>query len=143
MTKHAALIVAALLFAACGDGGPATVGNEGSAATTKAAASVPLTGNVIEVRMISEPGRGEIFEPADLTVRRGDVVRFVLASGVHNARFPAEKNPAGVELPPESPYMQLPGQKFEFTVTQPPGKYNYHCDPHVMLGMVGTMTVIE
>jgi plastocyanin len=88
-------------------------------------------------------GRGELFEPADLTVRQGDVVRFVLRSGVHNASFPANKNPAGVKLPASTPYLQAPGQTADIVIDMPPGEYFYHCDPHAALGMVGTITVVD
>ena len=126
------------LTACGGDTGSAPGGRD-----APAAASVPLTGEVIEVNMLSDLARGELFEPADFTVRRGDVVRFTLVSGVHNAAFTPDKNPSGVRLPPTSPYLQLPGQTFEFVVEQPSGEYYYQCDPHVALGMIGTMTVVD
>ncbi len=129
-----------LAAAACSgtDAPAATPGSDGAVAS-----SVTPTGNVIEVKMISDPSRGEIFEPADFTVQPGDMVRFVLSSGVHNANFTAGNNVAGVTLPPTTPYLQVPGQTFEFIVEQPAGEYYYQCDPHVALGMVGHMTVVE
>lgn len=135
----------AMLTAACGGDAPnapaATDGSAPSAAAAPAAADVPLTGNVVEVKMIS--GSGERFEPAELTVKRGDVVRWVLVAGVHNASFPAAKNPAGVTLPAATPYLQAPGQTHDMTIDLPPGEYFFQCDPHVALGMVGTLTVEE
>jgi plastocyanin len=126
----------AALAAACGGDAANT---PSAAAGTPTAAEVPLTGNVVEVKMVS--GRGELFEPADITVQRGDVVRFVLQSGVHNASFPAAKNPAGVALPKATPYLQAPGQTHDLPIDLPPGVYHYQCDPHAALGMVGTITV--
>jgi plastocyanin len=129
---------ALLLAAACGDAAPPapTAGSDAAAAP-----GVPLTGNVVEVEMIS--GKGEIFGPDEITVRRGDVVRFKLVTGVHNASFPARKNPSGVKLPAATPYLQAPGQSYDLTVDLPAGSYHFQCDPHVALGMVGTMHVTD
>jgi plastocyanin len=104
--------------------------------------TVEATGTVIEVKMVSG-GNGELFTPADITAQRGDVIRFVLEAGVHNVAFPADKNPAGVTLPAASAYLQIPGQKHDVIVDMPAGVYNYHCDPHAVLGMVGTLTVLD
>jgi plastocyanin len=95
----------------------------------------------VEVRMTSIGG--EKFGPEELTVRRGDVVRFVLESGVHNVSFPAAENPDGVRLPETSPYLQVPGQHHDVLIDLPAGEYTFHCDPHVFLGMVGKLTVNE
>jgi plastocyanin len=113
-------------LAACADGGDA---------------ALEPTGNVVEVEMISAPGQGEVFTPADLTVQRGDVVRFVLVSGVHNAAFHADRNPSGVDLPEATPYLQAPGQTHDLLIDLPPGEYEYVCDPHVPMGMIGKLTV--
>jgi plastocyanin len=129
-----------------GSDAPATAADPArpsGAASGAAASAVPTTGNVVEVKMMSAPGQGEVFEPADFTVKRGDVVRFVLVSGVHNANFVANRNPSGVKLPATSPYLQAPGQTYEFVVEQPNGEYYYQCDPHVAMGMIGHMTVTD
>lgn len=133
----------ALFTSACGgaDAAPRTDAAPGSSSGGSTTASVPATGNVVEVKMIS--GSGERFDPAEFTVRRGDVVRFVLVAGVHNVNFLASKNVSGVELPATSPYLQVPGQTYEFTVDQPAGSYYFQCDPHAALGMVGNMTVTD
>jgi plastocyanin len=136
-------ILTLLLFAVTACGGDGAPGDPSGATDAPAAASVPLTGDVIEVKMISDLARGELFEPADFTANRGDIVRFVLVTGVHNANFFADRNPPGVKLPEVSPYLQVPGQTWEFVVEQPAGEYPYQCDPHVALGMVGTMTVVD
>ncbi len=113
------------------------------AADDQAASSVELTGEVIEVEMISDPSRGELFLPSDITARQGDVLRFVLVSGVHNARFPEDRNPGATDLPDASPYLQAPGQTHDMVVTMGPGEYEFVCDPHIPLGMIGTVTVVE
>jgi plastocyanin len=124
-----------VIAAACGTGDAAQT--EGG----KAVPTVEATGVVHEVAMKSVGG--EVFTPADLTVQRGDVVRFVLESGVHNVSFPADQNLAGVRLPEASPFLQVPGQTHDILIDLPAGEYNYHCDPHAMLGMVGTLTVTD
>jgi plastocyanin len=131
ITAAVALVVAT----ACGTGDAAQTGAAGSRP------SVEPTGTVIEVAMNSIGG--ETFGPAELTVRRGDVVRFVLESGVHNVSFPADQNISTVQLPEASPYLQVPGQTWDLLVDLPAGTYTYHCDPHAVLGMVGTLTVLD
>jgi plastocyanin len=130
----AGVLVVAVLLAGCGAGDAA-----GAAGGTRGKPSVEPTGTVVEVAMRSV--NGERFGPAELTVKRGDVIRFVLESGVHNVSFPAGENPAGVRLPETSPYLQMPGQTHDILIDLPVGEYTYHCDPHAVLGMVGRLTV--
>jgi plastocyanin len=134
-----AALITTLAVAACG--GTDADARPASGGAAEAAPSVEPTGVVYEVGMVS--GRGELFEPADLTVQRGDVVRFKLVSGVHNASFPANENPSGITLPKATPYLQVPGQTHDLLIDLPPGEYYYHCDPHAALGMVGTLTVTD
>jgi plastocyanin len=142
-TMGFAMLSTALFAGACGGtDAPANTAVAAEPAVSAAAAPAPATaGDVVEVKMIS--GRGEVFEPADITVKRGDVVRFVLVSGVHNVSFPARQNPGGITLPKSSPYLQAPGQSYDLTVDLPAGQYHYQCDPHVAMGMVGTITVTD
>lgn len=115
--------------------------DSGQASASEAAApAVTPTGNVVEVKMVTD-GAGNFFEPANLTVSRGDVVRFVLVTGVHNVSFPAASNAGAQGLPEASPYLQLPGQTHDLTVDMAAGEYAFQCDPHAALGMVGTLTV--
>lgn len=102
--------------------------------------AVQPTGNVIEVKMITK-GATNAFEPAQVTARQGDVIRFVLDSGVHNVSFPADKNAGAANLPAASTYLQQPGQTHDVAVNMAPGSYTFQCDPHVMMGMVGTLDV--
>lgn len=137
----AALTMAAIVFAAgCGgdtaDASPAS----GTANETAEAAAPERTGTVIEVAMITDD-EGNYFEPSTIEARPGDLIRFVLESGVHNVSFPGESNPGVSDLPEASPYLQLPGQTFDLLVDLEPGEYAFQCDPHALLGMVGTLTV--
>lgn len=111
-----------------------------AAAATAAPAEAPSSGNVVEVRMVTD-AKGNYFEPASVQVKRGDVVRFVLASGVHNVSFPAQLNQGKSGLPQSSPYLSTAGQAHELKVDLAAGEYGFQCDPHAALGMVGTLVV--
>jgi plastocyanin len=134
VVKRVAALGLVVLMAACNTGDAAQVAGE-SALTP----AVEATGRVVEVKMMSVGG--EKFGPEELTVQRGDLVRFVLESGVHNVSFPADQNISGVRLPEASPYLQLPGQTHDVLIDLPAGEYTFHCDPHAALGMVGKLTV--
>ncbi|HSJ25316.1 MAG TPA: plastocyanin/azurin family copper-binding protein [Longimicrobiales bacterium] len=134
--RMVAVLGLTLAAAACGSGDAAPAGERGDRAP-----SVEPTGTVHEVTMASIGG--ERFGPDELTVQRGDVVRFVLESGVHNVSFPADVNVAGVALPEASPFLQVPGQHHDILIDMPAGEYTFHCDPHVFLGMVGKLTVLD
>ena len=152
MFRHMAPVLGILALAACG-GGDEAASPEARAASTPATqvtdpATQALAGNevspaaggeVIEVRMtMADGGR---FEPARITAKPGDVIRFVNVENVHNVHFPAANNPPGVALPPASPYLTSPGQTYELKVEMPAGTYDYQCDPHAAMGMVGQLTV--
>lgn len=129
-----------LSLGACGGDDTTTPSERGAGPAESAAPAPEPTGEVIEVKMVTD-GAGNYFEPAEITAKPGDVVRFVLVSGVHNVSFPAGQNAGAAGLPEASPYLQLPGQTFDLVVGLAPGTYAFQCDPHAALGMVGTLTV--
>lgn len=135
------VLPAVILLAGCpGDSGE----REGTVATPvpqDAGPVAPAPGGEVHVIDMVTDGEGNYFAPADFEVRRGDVIRWRLRTGVHNAHFLADSNPGARNLPPISPMMQLPGQTFDVLVDMEPGHYYYQCDPHVLLGMVGHVTV--
>ena len=53
----------------------------------------------------------------------------------------SEENKFAKWLPPVSAFLQLPGQTFDVPMTFDEGKFYFQCDPHALLGMVGTITV--
>ena len=134
----------AFVLGACGSQEAAAAGGEQAAASADAAApeaaAPAATGTVIEVKMITDD-KGNYFEPATITAKQGDVLRFTLVSGVHNVSFPAASNAGASGLPEMSPYLQLPGQTHDVAVTLSAGEYAFQCDPHAALGMTGTLTV--
>ena len=140
--RRAAFAALAVLFvAACGDAesAPADAAANGAA---PAAASAPVAAedaNIIEIRMTNRGGGA--FEPSEITAGPGDVLRFVNVEGVHNISFPASRNPSGISLPAASPYLTAAGQTHDMVLPETPGEYFFQCDPHVPVGMVGTVTV--
>jgi plastocyanin len=96
--------------------------------------------NVVEIRMVSDE-RGNYFEPATVEVKRGDVLRFTLVSGIHNASFPADRNPTKTGLPAPTELLQAEGQTRDVPLNLAPGEYTYQCDPHAAMGMVGKVVV--
>ena len=148
--RIAALAVASTFLMACpkdketGSGESATA-STGTAATQQSAAGgeqTPDAGRqVVVVKMISD-GASNRFEPANVEVHRGDVIRYTLESGVHNVHFVADSTPGAQGLPAAaSDFLQLPGQTYDVKVTWKEGKYYYQCDPHAALGMVGRVEV--
>jgi plastocyanin len=115
------------------------------APSTTAAPSGPQTpdpgGKIIAVELYTD-GDGNYFKPADVTAKKGDVIRYTLKVGVHNVHFLPDSN-AGKSGYPQSPsdFLQLPGQTYDVKVTFPQGKYYFQCDPHAALGMKGHLTV--
>lgn len=142
MRRSISLLLSAFLVsvAACGvEQGNSMQAEDAWPGAAPAATPAP-TGETITVQMITDE-KGNYFEPAQITAKRGDVLRFTLVSGVHNVNFNAERNPGISSLPGPSEMLQLPGQTYDFVVDFPTGEYGFQCDPHALLGMVGTLTV--
>jgi plastocyanin len=97
---------------------------------------------VIEVKMLTDDEGNNKFDPADITAKEGDVLRFTLVSGVHNAHFVADSNKTATgALPPATQLLQLPGQTTDITLGFGKGRFYFQCDPHALLGMIGHVTV--
>ena len=124
------------------------------AATAGAVAQAPVTGKTQEVKMIGD-AKGYRFEPANITVKAGDGVMFVVVSGgPHNVAFDPATIPAdgrgqldanmGSEKMGElsSALKTNPGESVTISFANiKPGQYPYHCTPHLALGMKGVITV--
>ncbi len=79
-----------------------------------------------------------VFTPKDITISLGDTVTWTNVQGFHNvngtlATFPG--NPDGFGNATAGA-----GWVYQYVFTEA-GTYDYQCDPHVTLGMVGTVTV--
>jgi plastocyanin len=127
----------ALLLAACG-GEKKEASHEDEA--RPAAAATAASGDTILVEMHSD-GTGNYFKPREIEAERGDVIRFVLKSGVHNVHFLPDSNEIKTGLPPASEMLQLPDQTFDLVVALKEGHYYFQCDPHAALGMTGKLEV--
>jgi plastocyanin len=150
--RIAALVSFTLLaLAACGGGdaktdsaAPATPAADAPAA---APSDTPLTpdagGKVVTIEMLTDEAGNNIFRPATVEAKRGDVLRYTLVSGVHNVHFLPDSNAVKTGLPTASQMLQLPGQSVDIKVAMGPGTYYFQCDPHALLGMKGHLTVAQ
>ena len=139
-----AFATAALFLVACG-GEPAPSADTavgGASRQAAAPSNVPKpTGRVITIEMTTDE-TGNYFTPKVIEAKPGDVLKFVLVSGVHNVNFLADSNPGVPDLPAVSMFAQIPGQEILVPVNFAAGKsYYFQCDPHALLGMVGTLKV--
>ena len=104
--------------------------------------------------MLQDPQGNYRFEPADVTIKSGDGVKFIMVSGgPHNVAFDPAQIPqaAKTQLSANmqqqvselsSPMMMNPNETYTISFGKmPPGQYTYHCTPHLALGMKGTITV--
>jgi len=150
--KRGMALASLVVFAAACSGGqpqednaePVTTESP-AATTTPAETPAPAgTGTVHEVRMVTtQNGASGAFEPANLTVKKGDIIRFVNVSAgtAHNADFNLPENAGKAGLPAATQFLTGAGQSEDVTVNMDPGTYPYHCTPHAAMGMTGTVTV--
>jgi plastocyanin len=140
-----AVLVAAATAAACSGGDQKADSATTTAQQPAVVPGAPLTpapgGRVITIEMVTDDQGNNKFVPNDLEAHQGDVLRFTLVSGVHNANFLPDSNPGMQHLPAASPLLQAPGQTYDFAVNFAPGKYYFQCDPHALLGMIGRLKV--
>ncbi len=115
--------------------------DKGATATAERTVTVksppPEKANVHTVKMVMNSEGENFFDPAELTIKVGDRVRWVNDSGVHDVT--STKIPAGATAF-KSELFTAPGLTFEYTFTVP-GEYEYVCTPHEVLGMVGKIIV--
>jgi plastocyanin len=149
--RRSTAALAAIALAACGGATEQRAGADSAppAASTQATAAggeqtPDAGGQVIKIEMLTDEQGNNVFRPAELTARKGDVIRYTLVSGVHNVHFLPDSNPNLQGLPTAPGAMlQLPGQTYDVKVAAAPGKYFFQCDPHALLGMVGRVTVTQ
>jgi plastocyanin len=90
------------------------------------------------------------FDPASVTIKSGDVVRFHNHSGgPHNVAFDKDSIPAGAQpvldkamkdviAPLTGPMLVQPDQTYEISFAgAPAGVYHVHCTPHLGLQHAG------
>jgi plastocyanin len=163
--KGVALVASVMVLGACGGEtkAPETKAPEApapAAATPAAGASaaagtaMPITGKTIEVKMYGD-AKGYRFEPANITAKVGDGIRFIVENGgPHNVAFDATKVPADAKAQLDANFgtdrmgelssglKMAPGESFTLSLGGvKAGKYDFNCTPHLAMGMKGTLTV--
>jgi plastocyanin len=122
--------------------------------TTGTATMAPVTGATKTVNMVGD-AKGYRFEPANISVKQGDAIKFVVVSGgPHNVAFDPATITADVKAQLDanmgtdkmgelSSNMKMnPGEAVTVSFGNiKPGQYPFHCTPHLALGMKGTITV--
>ena len=124
-----------------------------AAPAASAAVAAAATGATHEVKMIGD-AKGYRFEPATLTVKKGDAVKFVMVSGgPHNVAFlnvtdAAAKTQLDANMPGakmgelSGPLVMQPNEAYTVSFANvPAGKYNFTCTPHAAMNMNGVITV--
>jgi plastocyanin len=170
-----ALLAGAAVLGACGgesksatDTAAANAANAGGASTAApstatatpstgaaagAVAMAPATGTTHEVKMIGD-ATGYKFDPANVTVKSGDAVKYIMVSGgPHNVSFQnvtdaTVKAQLDANMPGQhmgelsSPMVMQPNESYIVSFAKiPAGKYDYICVPHAAMNMKGTVTV--
>lgn len=99
---------------------------------------------LVEVKMVDKSATSFVFEPAEVTVRQGDIVRFVqLGVMPHNVEFRDEPEGSKLDEIRIGPFLTAKGQVYEVQIDERfvPGRYPFVCTPHVAMGMNGVLTV--
>lgn len=126
----------------------------GATTTGGTAAAAPITGKTVTVNMVGD-AKGYRFEPANITVKQGDGIKFVVVSGgPHNVAFDPATIPADVKSQLDanmgtdkmgelsSAMKTNNGESVTVSFANiKPGQYPYHCVPHLALNMKGVITV--
>ncbi|HEX6628242.1 MAG TPA: plastocyanin/azurin family copper-binding protein [Gemmatimonadaceae bacterium] len=151
-TTHVAVDTSSATTTTTTAGGAASTTTGGS--TGGAVAMAPITGTTKTVNMVGD-AKGYRFEPANITVKQGDAIKFVVVSGgPHNVAFDPATIPADVrpqldanmgtdkmgELSSNMKMNAGEGVTVSFAKIKP-GQYPYHCVPHLALNMKGVITV--
>lgn len=162
--KNFALVLSVFAFAACGgsdapaaDAAPAAdmaPAAEAAAPASGEIAFAPATGTTHEIKMVGDD-KGYRFEPAELTIKSGDAVKFIAISGFpHNVAFSGANLAADVRKQLDmnfgdqrmaeltsNMYMN-PNESVTISFANiPAGKYDFNCTPHLAMNMKGVITV--
>lgn len=123
--------------------------------TAGAVAAVPATGKTVEIKMIGDAS-GYKYSPAEVTIKQGDALKFVMVSGgPHNVAFQnvadaaakaqIDANMSGAKLGElSSPMLMQPNEAYTISFAGvPAGKYDFICTPHAAMNMKGSVTVTQ
>ena len=166
-----AIAASALMLAACGGGekaadttaaatpaadttaaAPAAAGSTSTAAAG-AVAAAPITGTIHDVKMIGD-AQGYRFDPATITIKEGDGIRYTnISGGPHDVAFDpalisaAVKPQLSANMPNQmsdlaGPLLIQPNATYTISFAKiPPGTYEAHCTPHLAMNMKQSITV--
>jgi plastocyanin len=97
------------------------------------------SGKVVTVTMVTDSQGRNIYEPARVEIDRGDTVKWINVSGVHNTAAYPNRIPRDA-FPWEAPLLTQEGQSYARTFFNV-GTHAYHCHPHEAVGMKGVVIV--
>ena len=119
-----------------------TINGSGSGDTTVLTACDSTVWNGVTYRYNSNhtvKTVGNTFSPKDIIIHPGDTVTFINSDlGYHNVNGSTSTYPNNPESFGNSVSTSLWTYQYVFNLE---GSYDYQCDPHVGMGMVGTITV--
>lgn len=100
----------------------------------------------VDIQMITD-NKGSYFDPKGLLVEPGATIRFINASGSHATAAYHPDHGMALRIPEDatpwdSGLYTEPDETFEVTL-ETEGVYDYYCEPHESLGMVGRIIVGE
>ena len=152
-------MVAGLAFVLAACGGEKKAADQSTTATppeqpAAAPAAAPSGGGgTHDVNMVLE-GSTYKFDPAEITIKAGDVINFHNKSGgPHNVSFWSDSIPSGAAdalkagmpdqmAPLEGPLLTEPDAVYKVSFAgAPAGEYKFYCLPHLALGMHGKVKV--
>jgi plastocyanin len=152
-------MVAGLAFVLAACGGEKKAENQTTTTTPEQPAAAPAAepaaggGATHDVSMELQ-GSTYKFDPSDLTIKAGDVVKFHnKTGGPHNVSFWSDSIPSGAAdvlkknmpdqmAPLEGPLLTEPEAVYSVSFAgAPTGDYKFYCLPHLALGMHGKITV--
>ena len=164
------LALSAAVLSACAGGDQSNADTVAVATDTAAVAATPapapagtpavagtmaaITGTTHEVKMVGD-AKGYRFEPANITVKAGDGIKFtVVSGGPHNVAFDPATVPADVKAQLDanmgaekmgelSSAMKMnAGEAITISFANiKAGTYPFNCTPHLAMGMKGVITV--
>lgn len=112
-------------------------------AFAQATESKPAT---VIIKMVDKSAAQWRFEPSNITVSRGDTVRFVQEDIVpHNVEIIKAPKGSQIDNVKMGPFLLSRGQIYDLVMTDDfaLGTIQYVCTPHVGLGMTGEIVVVE
>lgn len=101
--------------------------------------------SVVTVKMVDRGGGEWRFDPAEIKVEQGDLIRFVQKdTAPHNVEFTDVPQESRIEDLRMGPFLLQRGQTYEIKIDHrfAKGIYDFVCTPHAALGMVGRLEVV-